>query len=293
MNSRNRTRHGFTLIELLVVIAIIAILAAILFPVFAQAREKARATSCLSNMKQLGLGFIQYNQDNDEKNPDGVNVSSPGGNGWAGQLYPYVKSKSIYVCPDDSTVNVVSSYAYNSNNVETAPDVTLLDSYTVAQYNSPAKTILLSEVTGNGDPGNAYSVALPAGNPLSDVTSDGTGGRSAAGYGLFINGTGYFLANEPLKYATGWVRNSDMQEYFGHPAHYYYAAQDGRHTGGANYVMADDHAKFFKPSAVSAGAENQVTTDCGSAGLTNAHGYLSAAGTECSDSTIAATYSLQ
>ena len=66
MLNRNRLRQGFTLIELLVVIAIIAILAAILFPVFAKAREKARQISCVSNMKQLGLAILQYQQDNDE-----------------------------------------------------------------------------------------------------------------------------------------------------------------------------------------------------------------------------------
>src|SRR5450432_535955 len=65
----SRTKTGFTLIELLVVIAIIAVLAAILFPVFAQAREKARQTSCLSNMKQLGLGFAMYTQDYGERLP--------------------------------------------------------------------------------------------------------------------------------------------------------------------------------------------------------------------------------
>src|SRR6476469_8467481 len=69
MNLRTQSREGFTLIELLVVIAIIAILAAILFPVFAQAREKARAISCLSNTKQISLGFAMYNQDYDEGFP--------------------------------------------------------------------------------------------------------------------------------------------------------------------------------------------------------------------------------
>src|SRR3954468_16853992 len=84
----NRT-SAFTLIELLVVIAIIAILAAILFPVFAQAREKARQASCMSNMKQIGLAVMQYEQDYDETVPCGVNMY--GGNGWAGQIYAYVK----------------------------------------------------------------------------------------------------------------------------------------------------------------------------------------------------------
>src|SRR5450432_3278318 len=96
-------KSGFTLIELLVVIAIIAILAAILFPVFAQAREKARAISCLSNEKQLGLGIIQYQQDYDEHNPGGVNGYG-GGAGWAGQILPYVKSLAVFRCPNDSGV---------------------------------------------------------------------------------------------------------------------------------------------------------------------------------------------
>src|ERR1700693_459962 len=92
--------RGFTLIELLDVIAIIAILAAILFPVFAKVREKARMTSCLSNEKQLGLGVTQYVQDNDELFPSG---NKGDGAGWAGQIYPYVKSVAVYHCPDDSS----------------------------------------------------------------------------------------------------------------------------------------------------------------------------------------------
>src|SRR5688500_6579567 len=84
-------RNGFTLIELLVVIAIIAILAAILFPVFARARENARRSSCQSNMKQLGLGMMQYTQDYDEKLPCGVyqGVNGTNGQGWGGQVYSY------------------------------------------------------------------------------------------------------------------------------------------------------------------------------------------------------------
>src|SRR5579872_1765147 len=106
--SMNRNK-GFTLIELLVVIAIIAILAAILFPVFAKVREKARQTSCLSNEKQLGLGFVQYVQDNDETYPlDGAYSGTDLGQGWGGQIYPYVKSTGVYHCPDDPTTNQVS-----------------------------------------------------------------------------------------------------------------------------------------------------------------------------------------
>jgi prepilin-type N-terminal cleavage/methylation domain-containing protein/prepilin-type processing-associated H-X9-DG protein len=279
-------KSAFTLIELLVVIAIIAILAAILFPVFASAREKARSIACLSNMKQLGLGFMQYNQDYDEREPTGVNWYTPGGNGWASQLYAYIKSTNVFVCPDDSTTNVISSYSYNSNNV--TPTGTTVTAASISTYLSPSKTILLSEVVGNGDPNNAFSVALDPSNALSDGYS--SGGRSAAGYGTFINGVGYFTSPVTLKYATGWVRNSDT-EYYGQAAHYYYSAKAGRHNGGANYVLADGHAKFLQPNAVSAGSENLVNTDCGNTGLTDASGYLSAAGTDCGDSTIAATFS--
>src|SRR5512141_2982153 len=100
MIRRTHPRGGFTLIELLVVIAIIAILAAILFPVFAKAREKARQTSCLSNVKQLALGLQMYVSDYDETLPVGTS--------WTGGLSryhlpdllnPYIKSANLWVCP--------------------------------------------------------------------------------------------------------------------------------------------------------------------------------------------------
>ena len=91
-----RNRAGFTLIELLVVIAIIAILAAILFPVFAQARAKARSISCLSNCKQLGLSYAMYIQDNDEVSPNGRG----GGWEWYTELQPYIKNINLLYCPD-------------------------------------------------------------------------------------------------------------------------------------------------------------------------------------------------
>jgi prepilin-type N-terminal cleavage/methylation domain-containing protein/prepilin-type processing-associated H-X9-DG protein len=94
-------RKAFTLIELLVVIAIIAILAAILFPVFAQARDKARSAACLSNTKQLALGVIQYSQDYDELLPvAGYNAQCRGR--WQWQIYPYVKNQQVFTCPNIS-----------------------------------------------------------------------------------------------------------------------------------------------------------------------------------------------
>jgi len=140
------TKKGFTLIELLVVIAIIAILAAILFPVFAKAREKARQTSCTSNLKQLGLGFIQYVQDYDEKYPQT-------GNTWPTTIYSYEKSTGVYKCPDDSTQgtpgtnSAVSYFANNqvlgnSDALESAPASTVLafdaDTGVTATQQTPA-----------------------------------------------------------------------------------------------------------------------------------------------------------
>src|SRR5580698_9789983 len=105
-------RSAFTLIELLVVIAIIAILAAILFPVFAQAREKARQTSCASNMKQIGIAFMQYTQDYDEYTPALWAHYA----GWEAGVYPYLKSTGVFTCPDDPNSNAgAASYMMNFN----------------------------------------------------------------------------------------------------------------------------------------------------------------------------------
>jgi prepilin-type N-terminal cleavage/methylation domain-containing protein/prepilin-type processing-associated H-X9-DG protein len=115
---RSVCRTGFTLIELLVVIAIIAILAAILFPVFARAREKARSTACLSNLRQLGLAVIQYSNDWDGGLPFVGSGESGDQNNWAGQppgaghpievdkgsLWQYVKDRGIYLCPSDKNM---------------------------------------------------------------------------------------------------------------------------------------------------------------------------------------------
>src|SRR6187551_568249 len=122
---RRRTgRRGFTLIELLVVIAIIAILAAILFPVFARARENARRSSCMSNLKQIGIGFMMYSQDYDEKyplsfsyRPVAPDTGTWGSNAsgyywfWYQLIYPYTKSFQLFRCPNGDQ----SGYGYSGN----------------------------------------------------------------------------------------------------------------------------------------------------------------------------------
>jgi prepilin-type N-terminal cleavage/methylation domain-containing protein/prepilin-type processing-associated H-X9-DG protein len=104
---RNSRRYGFTLIELLVVIAIISLLAAILFPVFAQAREKARQTSCASNERQIGLAMLQYVQDFDEAMPQSYYGSTGDSDltanyKWMDAVYPYVKNEQVFDCPSDA-----------------------------------------------------------------------------------------------------------------------------------------------------------------------------------------------
>lgn len=123
-------RRGFTLIELLVVIAIISILASILFPVFARAREKGRSAACLSNVKQITLAFLMYAQDYDE-------IMTPGALGadlWPDLIYPYTHNRQIYVCP--SRKDRQMGYAVN-NLVAGASEGTMFD---------PAVKILLADV---------------------------------------------------------------------------------------------------------------------------------------------------
>ena len=111
-------KKGFTLIELLVVIAIIAILAAILFPAFAKARESARRISCVSNLKQIGTGLLQYTQEYDEQLVSSYygttdNASDNSTNyKWMDAIFPYIKSEQVFACPSDSDYD---PYVYNKN----------------------------------------------------------------------------------------------------------------------------------------------------------------------------------
>ncbi len=143
-------RKGFTLIELLVVIAIIAILAAILFPVFAQAREKARQASCLNNLKQMGTGLLMYSQDYDEELPPAwigyPSVPFPGYARWMDVVQPYVKNTQIFSCPSSTAKYVpvpnggtVSSVV--SNNGGYAMNVTYYDNSDAAHPPTPVPDV--------------------------------------------------------------------------------------------------------------------------------------------------------
>jgi prepilin-type N-terminal cleavage/methylation domain-containing protein/prepilin-type processing-associated H-X9-DG protein len=142
-------RSAFTLIELLVVIAIIAILAAILFPVFARARENARRASCQSNLKQIGIAAMMYTQDYDERLP--YYSLAPTGY-WENAILPYTKSTQIYDCPSRSLVNQ-RAYGMNYPN---------MDHPAMAQIGSPAETVYIMDANIND--GGACGVTGPYGS---------------------------------------------------------------------------------------------------------------------------------
>jgi len=253
---RNTNPRGFTLIELLVVIAIIAILAAILFPVFAKVREKARQTSCLSNEKQLGLGLMQYAQDNNETEPMPSNGNSPQwwACGWASAIYPYVKSTGVFKCPDDGTSAtapyVPVSYAFNLNLVGTYG----WDSGMLSVQKAPASTVALCEITGVTAVVTSEATG-PAATPYQntqDFSATTNGNNLTFGYNASAP------ANNPML-ETGELGNPAVTSAEGKgtvaPAYPGYdpANPQGRHTQGSNFIMADGHAKWLKPAAVSPG----------------------------------------
>ncbi|HEX8551022.1 MAG TPA: DUF1559 domain-containing protein [Abditibacteriaceae bacterium] len=275
MQSCLRRKSGFTLIELLVVIAIIAILAAILFPVFARARENARRSSCQSNMKQMGLGFAQYYQDYDEKVPAAGDFDWYHGWGWANQVYPYIKSEQIFVCPSDSTRistgKLGISYAYNQNFIRN--DSGTPQPRSLSDFNASAKTIHLFEVADVRsrisccDRGvdslsrNAQDFGGSWSSNTGDTSPAGKGTRPGDGNGLNVA----VYATGPMGgFATGDRLNDGGLDF----------RTGGRHLEGSNYLFADGHVKWQKGSSISSGNNNDnancgqdtAGTACGSSG---------------------------
>lgn len=210
-------RDGFTLIELLVVIAIIAILAAILFPVFARARENARRASCQSNLKQIGLGVMQYTQDYDEKLPARVVFTNPT-RSWRVIIQPYVKSTQLFACPsntgntldtqdngvgsDQTPAAMPRSYSINGSNDNiggTAPSENAGTSASLAALGSPSMLVLVGET----DPDWRWPEIYMTG-PARPATGDTVmhyGFKGHLGTVNFLFADGHVKAQKPI--ATG------------------------------------------------------------------------------------------
>ncbi|MDQ3812610.1 MAG: DUF1559 domain-containing protein [Armatimonadota bacterium] len=269
---RNSTvKRGFTLIELLVVIAIIAILAAILFPVFARARENARKSSCQSNMKQIALGFKQYIGDFDERYPLVLVTLNTAGSGapygWADALQPYLRSSQIYQCPSELNTpntnpsqNGYSDYWMNGW-LNVKPSAVVLG-INEAALSASALTILAGD--GAGQAGT-----LPTGQPASDV--EGTARYNQCGNAAGNTGaiTGY---------STGAGNTSGLCDPAASAlvtaaANYLPAAQ--QHLEGANYAYADGHVKWLKgnsstnSAAVTGAQSDQSASTVGRADRSN------------------------
>ena len=229
-------RRGFTLIELLVVIAIIAILAAILFPAFARARENARRASCQSNLKQIGLGIMQYTQDYDEKLPE----FNPSGLGWAFVIQPYLKSTQMFQCPSDS---VGSNPNYDADNVTGA--YAGKGSFTDYAYNLN----LGWQTTGFGIVSLA-SVTQPTQTVMClDYTDD----------------RAYSYAVGNLTYAAAVAGLATLED-----PNVAGKGDGTRHLEGINYLLADGHVKWYKSSSPIKSASVYSNGECSNATLKGA-----------------------
>jgi prepilin-type N-terminal cleavage/methylation domain-containing protein/prepilin-type processing-associated H-X9-DG protein len=233
---------GFTLIELLVVIAIIAILAAILFPVFAQAREKARQATCTSNQKQIGLAVLQYVQDYDETYPaSNYDEGGAGNSGYQRLLDPYVKANipagslpgaelSVWVCPNytatfkgtDAQSRPSSSYAANRTLLP-ALSYWQTANGTLGDVRYPAQRVLFAEGEGIRYFTDGNDTGVNDGESSSPVGASKT---------LFDGNVGYVFSR-------------------------------ARHSGGSSYLFSDGHSKWFK-----APGQNYVTPGSGFASRT-------------------------
>ncbi len=216
---RQVRRRAFTLIELLVVIAIIAILAAILFPVFARAREAARATSCKSNLKQIGTAFMMYAQDYDETMVSGrpadphtaALTNYHAYNGWPSHLQPYTKNKQMFYCPSSPAAKP-------------------------ADYLNPAVNPTVAY------PAQHYAYNWDFWACGAGIGSDGAGGRSLAAVQapadiLLVsdatNGTRFFVSStNTMASATAIVSSTN------------------RHSEGINIAFGDGHVKFMNSKSV-------------------------------------------
>lgn len=237
-------RSGFTLIELLVVIAIIAILASILFPVFARARENARRSSCQNNLKQMALGFAQYVGDYDSTyawgcmRPElGMGASEPWNSVtnenqiWAGAILPYIKSRQIFVCPSATQIKHYYGTAFM--------DVSTTLTNTTYGYNNHYLGACGNNPHVQGNPPKESAIA----NSSSTILAiDGTFGNISS-YAIWrLNDQGVsqsqYASNNPM--SNDGPNGGTPNDWF----------PGDRHLGGMNVAFADGHVKWMQKSKV-------------------------------------------
>ncbi len=245
------SKGGFTLIELLVVIAIIAILAAILFPVFAKAREKARQITCTSNVKQLSLAFLMYAQDNDETycrvktlsaaNEMAFNVTALDGNDptqqlWTGLLSPYIKNTQVVLCPS-AGYSVVQSYGgYNFDTIsDTLVNTAQISTSMNAGLDPFGNFACLKGLTTQPtpDPSGCTTAATVASISLPSQTisfADGVPSSPGAAYPIPVPQVGFTVSGAFPLDVPGGVSN--------------------RHTQGTNVGFLDGHVKWYTTTRI-------------------------------------------
>ncbi|MBW3634834.1 MAG: DUF1559 domain-containing protein [Armatimonadetes bacterium] len=274
-NRSSSPARGFTLIELLVVIAIIAILAAILFPVFGRARENARRSSCQSNMKQIGLGIMQYTQDYDEKFPQAYWYKNDAGDSggyfqWSGATMPYVKSAQLYVCPSDPNGGLsptkphdptysaapngldaqVPFISYSANAAIMPRKRSTTDgtnTVALASVDNTAGTIMVAEFN------NYVGCINDTSQGQTNTSQVNKSHRSMSAFGA--DATGALWAGQSTAdcaspvYAITAARAKEVQTackapgYSGGLPHIAYLELE-KHLGGSNYTYADGHVKW-------------------------------------------------
>lgn len=239
------SRRAFTLIELIVVIAIIAILAAILFPVFAKAREKARQATCQSNLKQIGLGWMQYIQDYDDTIPlcvydaNRVIYNSTYGDGrelygvsLGYQLSPYVKSADVWRCPSDTV---------NTGPVPTIANTNVFGGYTSVSY---CYNFYFTELSAAGS-SNTYPSPLPMSQILTP-SSDGVlfGAWGGGGNNWLADNNGTWVRLE------GFPTSTNPSVVLGH-------------NYGCEVLFADGHVKWVHGSVLLNNYNLETSASCG------------------------------
>lgn len=236
---KNMRERGFTLTELLVVISIIALLAAILFPVFARARDNARRTSCISNLKQIGLGIVMYTQDHDGRVPKvyttGNTTTAPDGEDffaggatwfWQQMIFPYVKSHQLFYCP--------SSFS------QVGTDIPSLGN------ESPYATMLNANYAFNYGMKTSGSDSAPGINIAAMPDASGTYMLMEFGnynfthtYVARVNLTSTSYVPGAGLHGSSCAMGPSVQEFKSD-------CEDGRHFGGVTVGFADGHVKWYR-----------------------------------------------